>query len=110
MAHATEQLNIFSWDGYVTQDEVTAVNALLKEQGHRVEVNLLETVAEGPRQMFDMLRSGDVDVSFLTLNYINKEGSPSANMLQPINVNSPRLENYQHLSKALTDIPMGMEG
>jgi len=110
MAHATEQLNVFTWDVYVTEAEITAVNALLKEQGYDVQVNLLETVAEGPRQMFDMLRSGDVDVSFLTLNYINMEGSPSANMLQPINVNSPRLENYQHLSKALTDIPMGMKG
>ncbi|MBO9475310.1 extracellular solute-binding protein [Shimia sp. R10_1] len=110
MAQATETLNILTWEGYVGDHEIAAVNALLQENGYDVDVRLVDSWAEGPQQMFDMLRTGDVDISFLTLNYINMEGNPSANMLQPINVNSPRLENYKHLSPALTDIPMGMKG
>lgn len=97
MAQATEYLNIFTWDGYVAPEEVTAVNALLKEQGYDIEVRVMDTLAEGPEQMFDVIRSGDVDVSFLTLNYINMEGVPFSNLLQPIDVSSPRLSNAQAL-------------
>ena len=108
MAQATEYLNIFTWDGYVAPEEVTAVNALLKEQGYDIEVRVMDTLAEGPEQMFDVIRSGDVDVSFLTLNYINMEGVPFSNLLQPINTSSPRLSNAQALLPELSAIEMGM--
>lgn len=108
MVQATETLNIFTWDGYVQPEEVAAVNALLKEQGYDVEVSVLETLAEGPEQMFDVIRSGDVDVSFLTLNYIQMEGLPFANLLQPIDTSSPRLSNAAALLPELSAIPMGM--
>lgn len=108
MGQATETLNVFTWDGYVHPDEVAAVNALLKEQGYDVEVKVIDTLAEGPEQMFDVLRSGTVDVSFLTLNYIQMEGLPFENLLQPINTASPRLSNVQALLPELSAIPMGM--
>ena len=108
MAQATEYLNIFTWDGYVAPEEVTAVNALLKEQGYDIEVRVMDTLAEGPEQMFDVIRSGDVDVSFLTLNYINMEGVPFSNLLQPIDTSSPRLSNAQALLPELSAIEMGM--
>lgn len=110
LADAAEPINVFTWDGYVQPDEVAQVNILLKEQGYDYEINLLETWAEGPEQMFNMIRSGNVDISFLTLNYINMESAMSAQLLQPINTSSPRLENYKHLNKALVQIPMGMRG
>jgi len=110
VAQAAEPLNVFTWDGYVQPEEVDAVNALLKEQGYDYEVRVIDTWAEGPEQMFDVLRSGDADISFLTLNYINMESAMSANLLQPIDTTSPRLENYKLLNPALTQIPMGMRG
>ncbi|MTI44170.1 extracellular solute-binding protein [Roseibium hamelinense] len=109
-AQAAEPINVFTWDGYVQPEEVSAVNALLKEQGYDYEIKLLETPAEGPEQMFNMLRSGKVDISFLTLNYITMESAFSAQLLQPIDTSSPRLGNYQFLNKSLTNIPMGMQG
>ncbi|NIZ13589.1 PotD/PotF family extracellular solute-binding protein [Phaeobacter sp. HF9A] len=108
MAQASEYLNVFTWDGYVLPDEVAAVNDLLKEQGYDIEVRVLDTLAEGPEQMFDVMRSGDVDVSFLTLNYINMEGFPFSNLLQPIDTSSPRLSNAEALLPELSAIEMGM--
>ncbi|KUP91076.1 ABC transporter substrate-binding protein [Tritonibacter horizontis] len=108
MAQATEYLNVFTWDGYVLPEEVAAVNDILKAEGYDVEVRVLDTLAEGPEQMFDVIRSGDVDVSFLTLNYIQMEGFPFSNLLQPIDVSSPRLGNAQALLPELSEIAMGM--
>lgn len=106
--YAVEYLNIFTWDGYVLPSEVEAVNALLAEQGYDVEVRVIDTLAEGPEQMFDVIRSGQADVSFLTLNYINMEGFPFENLLQPIDVSSPRLSNASSLLPELSAIEMGM--
>ncbi|MFY1709193.1 ABC transporter substrate-binding protein [Tritonibacter scottomollicae] len=108
MAQATEYLNVFTWDGYVQPDEVAAVNDILASEGYDIEVRVLDTLAEGPEQMFDVIRSGDVDVSFLTLNYINMEGFPFSNLLQPIDTSSPRLSNAEALLPELSAIPMGM--
>lgn len=106
--HATEQLNVFTWDGYVLPEDVTTVNALLNEQGYDIEVNVLETWAEGPEQMYDVIRSGGVDVSFLTLNYIKMEGLPFERFLQPVDTSSPRFTNAPALLPDLTSIPMGV--
>ncbi len=108
MGQATEYLNVFTWDGYVQPDEVSAVNAILKDQGYDVEVRVIDTLAEGPEQMFDVIRTGNVDVSFLTLNYIQMEGLPFSNLLQPIDTSSPRLTNAEALLPELSAIPMGM--
>jgi len=104
-----ETINVFTWEGYVTPDEVNAVNQLLKEKGYDYTVNVIEPWASGPEQMFKVFRGGDVDISFLTLNYIQMQGGKLANLLQTINTNSPRLSNYQKLSSSLTKIPMGMK-
>jgi len=105
-----ENINIFTWEGYVNPDEVKAVNLILKEKGYDYTVNVIEPWAEGPEQMFKVFRKGKVDISFLTLNYLQMQGGKLASLLQPINTNSPRLKNYQKLSNALTKIPMGMKG
>ncbi|MCO8146808.1 extracellular solute-binding protein [Rhodovulum tesquicola] len=110
MVGATESLNVFTWDGYVQPEDVAEVNAILKAQGYDIEVKVIDTLAEGPQQMYDTLRTGTVDIAFLTLNYINMEGIPTANLLQPIDTDSPRLPNYRHLSGSLTRIGMGMDG
>ncbi|ARU59203.1 spermidine/putrescine-binding periplasmic protein-like [Oleiphilus messinensis] len=104
-----ETLNVFTWEGYVLPDEVEAVNKLLKEQGYDYTVNVVSPWAEGPEQMFKVIRGGEVDISFLTLNYIKMQEGKLLKLLQPINVDSPRLSNYQHLSKSLTGIPMALD-
>ncbi|WP_150496803.1 ABC transporter substrate-binding protein [Roseibium aquae] len=110
LAQAAEPLRVFTWEGYVQPDEISAVNALLKEQGYDYAVEVIEPWAAGPDQMFDVLRSHAADIAFLTLNYINMESALSANLLQPIDTASPRLLNYKHLNQSLTRIPMGMRG
>lgn len=110
MQSMAEELRIFAWDGYVLPEEVASVNALLKDQGLDVTVKVIDTLAEGPEQMYQVLRSGEADVSFLTLNYIMMQNGKTAQLLQPINVDSPRLSNYSKLLDSLKHIPMGMEG
>jgi len=104
-----DTLRVFTWDGYVEPAEVKAVNALLKEKGYgNFTVKVIDTWAEGPEQMFNVIRAGKADISFLTLNYINMQNGKIARLLQPINTHSPRLSNFSKLSPALTKIPMAM--
>jgi len=53
-------------------------------------------------------RSGQADVSFLTLFFIKMEYEQTSRLLQAINLNSPRLSNYRHLLPDLTHLPMGL--
>lgn len=108
-AWAQEPLRIFTWDGYCQPHEIAQVNALLKEQGYDFKAEVIEPYAEGPEQMFTVLRDGKADVSFLTLNYIMMQSGKTARLLQPINTSSPRLSNYKSLNPALTSIPMAMK-
>lgn len=104
-----ESIKVFTWEGYVEPQEVTAVNALLKKSGYsEYTVEVIKPWAEGPEHMFKVLRAGKADVSFLTLNYIKMQSDKIAKLLQPINTSSPRLSNFSKLSPALTAIPMAM--
>ncbi len=104
-----EDLRVFTWDGYVTDNDVQAVNKLLDEAGYSdIRAKVISPFAEGPEQMFKVIRKGSADISFLTLNYIKMQDNKIAKLLQPINTKSPRLTNYSKLSKRLTQIPMGM--
>lgn len=105
-----DELKVLTWDGYVLPDEVKAVNQLLKQQGYNTRVKVISPWAEGPEQMYKLLRANKADISFLTLNYIKMQGGKTARLLQPIDTKSPRLSNYQYLSKSLTGIPMGLDG
>jgi spermidine/putrescine-binding protein len=109
-AFAEESIRVFTWEGYVTSLEISAVNVLLKEQGYDYQVEVIKPFAEGPEQMFTVLRQGVADVSFLTLNYIKMQDSRIAKLLQPINTSSARIPNYNKLIPALKDIPFGMDG
>ena len=63
-------IRVFTWDGYVLAEEVAAVNKLLGEKEYSYNVEVIKPWAEGPEQMFKVLRTGKADISFLTLNYI----------------------------------------
>lgn len=105
-----EPLRVFTWDGYVTEPDIKAVNQLLSQQGYgEFKVEVIAPFAEGPEQMFKVLRNNKADISFLTLNYIKMQNDKIANLLQPINPKSPRLSNYSKLSSRLTQIPMGIK-
>ncbi|MCP3942674.1 MAG: extracellular solute-binding protein [Desulfobacteraceae bacterium] len=109
LSAADNKLRVFTWDGYVIAREVAAVNKLLKYKGYDYNIEVIQPWAEGPEQMFDVLKCGRADISFLTLNYIKMQGNRTAKLLQPININSPRLTNYKFLLKSLTNIAMGMD-
>ena len=106
---ANQTINVFTWEGYVEPHEIKAINKILKNKGYDYTVQVISPWAEGPEQMFTVLRSGKADVSFLTLNYINMESGKIAKLLQPINVNSPRIPNYKNLIPAMKDIPFGKD-
>jgi spermidine/putrescine-binding protein len=105
-----ETIKVFTWEGYVTDTDVEAVNQLLKQQGYSdFDIKVIQPFAEGPEQMFKVLRNDSADISFLTLNYIKMQNDKIANLLQPINISSAQLKNYQKLSTRLTQIPIGMK-
>ncbi len=109
-ASAVEPINILTWEGYVTPEDVAAVNTLLHQQGYDFEAKVIAPYAEGADQMFQLMRAGKVDISFLTLFFIKMQGEKSSKIIQAINTNSPRLGNYKLLLPELTRIPMGMRG
>ncbi|MBF0300454.1 MAG: extracellular solute-binding protein [Oligoflexia bacterium] len=106
---ATEKLRIFTWEWYVLEEEVKEVNQLLKQQNYDIEVEVIKPWAEGPEQMFDVIRGDKCDISFLTVNYIGMQKARTAKLLQPINTSSPRLSNYKHLRAELTNLEMGLQ-
>lgn len=106
---AKDSLRILTWDGYVRPEDLAKVNALLNRSGYDIEAKLIAPYAEGAEQMYDLMRKGDVDISFLTLFFIKLQGEKSASLIQAINVSSPRLGNYKYLLPSLTRIPMGMQ-
>lgn len=108
IGYAKETLRVFTWDGYVVQEDIKAVNKILADKGYDIEVKVIEPFAAGPEQMFDVIRSGKCDISFLTLNYIKMQGEKTSKLLQVIDTKSPRLPNYEKLRKELKNIPMGM--
>ena len=103
----SEELRVLTWEGYVKDSEVAEVNNILADAGYDYQVKVVDPWAEGPRQMYTLLRDGKADISFLTLNYIQQKDGQIANLLQPINVNSPRLKNYNNLLPEFKDIEMG---
>jgi len=109
-AQATQSLRIFTWDGYVTDADIENVNVLLAEKGYDIKVDVIDTFADDADQMFNVIRSGHVDVAFLTLFFIKMKGQRIQRLLQPVDTTSPRLTNYKALEPTLTDIPIGMEG
>jgi spermidine/putrescine-binding protein len=106
---AQDELNIFTWEGYVTSEDLHQINNKLQRQGYNIQAKLLQPYASGPKQMFDILRQGECDIAFLTLNYIKMQGEKIAPLLQNINTKSPRLSHYVHLRPELTHIPMGVD-
>ncbi|OUS28531.1 spermidine/putrescine ABC transporter substrate-binding protein [Gammaproteobacteria bacterium 45_16_T64] len=103
-----EPLRIFTWDGYVTADDLVNVNALLVKAGYDFEAVVIDTPADDADQMFNVIRSGQVDVCFLTLFFIKMKDERMARLLKPIDTTSPRLANYAKLEPSLTEIPIGI--
>ena len=108
MAFAKETLRIFTWEGYVTTEDLAAVNKLLAEAGYDIEARVITPYASGPEQMFESIRKKQCDISFLTLNYIKMQDEKTLKLLQAINPQSPRMPNYKKLRKGLGSFPMGM--
>ncbi|MCE2594830.1 extracellular solute-binding protein [Motilimonas cestriensis] len=101
-------IRVLTWEGYVKAQEVHEINLILRQKGYDYKIEVIQPWAEGPEQMFEILRNGEADISFLTLNYINMQNRRIGKILQPINVDSPRLPNYKRLIPVLKDIPSGM--
>jgi len=108
-AKTKETLRILTWEGYVTKNDLTAVNSLLDEQGYLYEAKVISPLSEGAEQMFDLIRGEKADITFLTLFFIKMMNEQTSKLLQTINTESPRLSNYKHLLPSLTSLPMGMQ-
>ncbi len=107
---ANDSLRILTWDGYVTSEDLKNVNRILREEGYSDNAVVISPYAEDAEQMFNLLRNDKADIAFLTLFFIKLQGEKSSKVIQPVNVNSPRLGNYRFLLPSLTRIPMGMKG
>jgi len=106
---AAENLRIFTWEGYVTAEDITQVNAILANKGYDYQAEVIATKAEDAEQMFSVIRNKQCDITFLTLFFIKMHDEQISRLLQPININSPRLTNYKNLDPELTNIAMGMQ-
>lgn len=106
---AVEKLRIFTWEGYVTTENITQVNKVLAAKGYNYQVEVLTTHAEDADQMFSVIRKKQCDITFLTLFFIKMHSEQISRLLQPINILSPRLSNYKNLDSKLTHISMGMQ-
>jgi spermidine/putrescine-binding protein len=107
---AKDELRIFSWEGYVTKSDLAEVNATLKKQNIDVEVVLIDTLAAGPKQMFDIIRAKKCDIAFLTLFFVKMNKEVITKLLQPINVQSKRFTNFKDLLPGVKNLEMGMLG
>ena len=106
---AAQKLRIFTWEGYVTDNDITQVNKILLAKGYNFQAEVIKTKAEDADQMFSIIRNKQCDISFLTLFFIKMHGEQISRLLQPIDINSPRLTNYKYLDPELTQIKMGMQ-
>lgn len=106
---AAEKLRIFTWEGYVTVEDIVQVNQILLREGYDYQAEVIETKAEDADQMFSVIRNKRCDITFLTLFFIKIHSEQISRLLQPIDIYSPRLKNYKNLDPELTQIPMGMQ-
>lgn len=107
-AVAEQTLRILAWEGYVSVEDLVAINRSLAEQGLAVKAEVIDPYAEGPEQMFMLLRAGRVDLSFLTLNYLKMQQGRMTGLLQEID--STRLSRFKQLLPQLAHLDMGMDG
>lgn len=109
MAFASDDniLRVFTWEGYVTDKDVAAVNKVLEAEKNPVRVKVIPTWAEGPEQMYQIIREGKCDLSFLTLNYIKADKEKTAKLLQTIDIS--KLKNYSSVVPSLKSIGMGIK-
>ena len=108
--HAAAPLRIMSWEGYVTPSDIARLNLLLDKAGYPHDVTVISPLAENAAQLYEQLRLDRCDIAFVTLFFLKMEHQQLTRVLQPINVDSPRLSNYAFLLPGLQRIPMGMQG
>lgn len=103
-----EDLRIFTWDGYITKSDIKNLNSIFKENNINMKAQVISPYAEGSDQMFDIIRQKKCDVSFLTLFFIKMNRNKITQLLEPININSKRLNNYKSLLPMTKNLEMGM--
>ncbi|MGP9826092.1 ABC transporter substrate-binding protein [Ectopseudomonas khazarica] len=107
-AEAEQTLRILTWEGYVTAEDLVVINRDLAERGLAVKAEVIEPYAEGPEQMFMLLRAGRADLSFLTLNYLKMQQGRMTDLLQAID--PTRLRLFNQLLPQLAHLDMGKDG
>ncbi len=106
---SAQPIRILTWEGYITQADLSIVNKQLADQGYQYTAQVIDTLAQDEEQMFSIIRNNQCDIAFLTLFFIKMNDERISKLLQPINRHSPRLTNYQFLNNNLINISMGME-
>jgi len=107
--HSAETIRVLTWEGYVLPEEVKAVNKILKKEEYPYKAEVISPYAAGAEQMFRLIREEKCDIMFLTIFFIRMQGQKTSRLLQPINLDSPRLTNYKYLLPGLKDIAMGLD-
>lgn len=76
-----------AWEGDVTADDRSKANYLLSTSGYEIEAKVITPYAERAEQMFTLIRAKEVDLSFLTLFFVNLQQGKPARFLQTIKPN-----------------------
>jgi spermidine/putrescine-binding protein len=107
--HSEEAIRVLTWEGYVLPEDVKEVNSILKKEGYPYKVEVISPYAAGAEQMFRLIREEKCDIMFLTIFFIKMQGDKTSRLLEPINMDSPRLTNYKYLIPGLKEISMGLD-
>ena len=70
---AAEKLRIFTWEGYITANDIQEINQELVDKNYNFEAEIIETLAEDAEQMFSVIRNNQCDINFLTLFFIKMQ-------------------------------------
>ncbi|QSX39957.1 extracellular solute-binding protein [Shewanella cyperi] len=106
-ATAKEYLTLLAWEGYVSKDDLITINHELERRHIPYSIRLHPENASNAEQMYDLLRTAQIDIAFVTLSFFKGYQGDFFKVLQPINSQSPALTQYQAISAQLTHLPDG---
>lgn len=104
---AKEHLTLLSWEGYVSENDLNNINQELEQRNLPYSIRLYPENATNAGQIYNLLRTAQIDMAFVTLSFFKGYQGDFFKVLQPINTKSTALPQYQAISAQLTHLPDG---
>ncbi|QSX36355.1 extracellular solute-binding protein [Shewanella sedimentimangrovi] len=106
-AMAKEHLTLLSWEGYVSENDLNIINQELERRHSPYSIRLYPENATNAGQIYNLLRTAQIDMAFVTLSFFKGYQGDFFKVLQPVNTKSTTLPQYQAISAQLTHLPDG---